>query len=343
MVNAYDVLGVATGADRSEVRAAYVNLAKQLHPDRIGGSPDAEQQLREVNQAYELLKDPARRSTYDQLLQRTQGQLSRRRKHAAVVMAASFALTAFGVAAALLLVRVSLLDDTVQASGSSEMVRGSEEQGFALRMASLDAAAEARRELPAQIDTLAQEDVPSRAPIEEAEADAVGGRAATTLQTQERPVGVAKDAAPQHEWVTYRNERFGFAIDYPADVFAVDDRTLGDFWRLFVSHDGRARLLVTAGFNSKNLSTASYREAALKETYQGASVEYAPVRKTWFVLAGRMGEEGFYERATFACGGRIIHRWRLTYPANARENYSKIIERIHQGYKHVRGAGPHCG
>ena len=157
------------------------------------------------------------------------------------------------------------------------------------------------------------------------------------LQTQDLPIGEPTDAAPQYTWVTYRNDRFGFAIDYPADVFAVDDRTLGDFWRLFVSHDGQARLLVTAGFNSKRLSTASYRQAVLDETYQGASVEYAPQRKTWFVLAGNRGEEGFYERATFACDGRIIHRWRITYPVNERETYSKIIEQIHQGYKHRPG------
>src|SRR5262245_56417756 len=115
MVNAYDVLGVADGADRSEVRAAYVNLAKQLHPDRNSGSGDAEQRLREVNQAYELLKDPERRSAYDQLLQQSRGQASRRRKHAAAVMAASFVLTAAGVAALLSLARFSLLDEAVQA------------------------------------------------------------------------------------------------------------------------------------------------------------------------------------------------------------------------------------
>jgi hypothetical protein len=72
-------------------------------------------------------------------------------------------------------------------------------------------------------------------------------------------------------------------------------------------------------------------------------VEYAPLRKTWFVLAGSRGEQGFYERATFACDGRILHRWLLTYPVSERDTYSKIIERIHLGYKHVRGTGPHCG
>jgi hypothetical protein len=66
------------------------------------------------------------------------------------------------------------------------------------------------------------------------------------------------------------------------------------------------------------------------------------LRKTWFVLAGSRGGEMFYERATFACDGRIIHGWRLTYPSRARDHYSQIIERMHQGYNHVRGAGRHC-
>jgi hypothetical protein len=99
---------------------------------------------------------------------------------------------------------------------------------------------------------------------------------------------------------------------------------------------------VTAGFNIRRLTTASYRQSVMDEAYQGASMAYAPLRKTWFVLAGSKGEEGFYERATFACDGRIIQRWRLTYPAGERAYYSNIIERIHLGYKHVRGAGPHC-
>ena len=342
MVNAYDVLGVAIGADRGEIRAAYVNLAKLLHPDRNAGGLHAGQKLREVNQAYEVLKDPERRSAYDQLLQQTRGQASRRRKHAATVMAASFAATAAAVAVVLLLARLSLLDGTVQASGSSELVRNTEDQGSALKTASLDAAVEARRELPAQINTPTQEDTDSRSPIDTTEAATFVGGRVTPLQTQDlspEPV----DATPQHEWIAYHNDRFGFSIDYPADVFAADDRALGDFWRLFVSRDGQARLLVTAGFNGKRLSTASYRQAVLEETYQGASVTYAPLRKTWFVLAGDKGEEGFYERATLACDGRIIHRWRVTYPANERETYSKIIERIHLGYKHVRGTGPHCG
>jgi hypothetical protein len=258
-------------------------------------------------------------------------------------MAASFAVTAAGVALVLSLARFSLLDDTVQASGGSELIRSPGDQGLALDAASLDAAVEARRGPPARLNMPTRQDLPPRLPGDAAPADTLLAPRVMPLQAQDLPRGEPVDTVPQHEWITYHNDRFGFAIDYPADVFAADDRALGDFWRLFVSRDGQARLLVTAGFNSKRLSTASYRQAVLNATYHGASLEYAPLRKTWFVLAGSRGEEGFYERVTFACDGRIIHRWRLTYPANARETYSKIIERIHLGYKHIRGAGPHCG
>ena len=64
MSDAYTVLGVPVAADRGEIRAAYIDLAKRLHPDRNTGSMQAEQRLRDVNEAYALLKDPERRSTY---------------------------------------------------------------------------------------------------------------------------------------------------------------------------------------------------------------------------------------------------------------------------------------
>jgi curved DNA-binding protein CbpA len=342
MISAYDVLGVGARSDRGEIRAAYVNLAKQLHPDRNAGSLLAEQRLREVNQAYELLKDAERRSAYDQLLQQSRGRTIRHRRRAVAVMAASFILTAAGVGALLLVARLSLFDDAVQASGSSEPARTSQDQSVALSTASVGSITPATRELPQQAKEPTQDEASPRSPIDAAEADALVRQQVAALQTQNLLDSEPTDGAPQHDWITYHNDRFGFAIDYPADVFAADDRTLGDFWRLFVSRDGRARLLVTAGFNIRRLTTAAYRQSVMDEAYQGASMAYAPLRKTWFVLAGSKDEEGFYERATFACDGRIIHRWRLTYPAGERAYYSNIIERIHLGYKHVRGVGPHC-
>ena len=61
----YDVLGVTRGARDSEIKAAFRRLAKGCHPDSCNGDPDAERRFKELNQAYEALKDPQRRAAYD--------------------------------------------------------------------------------------------------------------------------------------------------------------------------------------------------------------------------------------------------------------------------------------
>jgi molecular chaperone DnaJ len=61
----YDVLGVNRGAGDADIKSAFRNLAKECHPDRCNGDPTAEQRFKEVNEAYEALKDPQRRAAYD--------------------------------------------------------------------------------------------------------------------------------------------------------------------------------------------------------------------------------------------------------------------------------------
>lgn len=66
----YGTLGVADGAEPDEVRRAYLDLARQLHPDRwIDASPsereDAGRRMQELNEAWRVLGNPARRLAYD--------------------------------------------------------------------------------------------------------------------------------------------------------------------------------------------------------------------------------------------------------------------------------------
>jgi len=61
----YEVLGVARDADDKAVKAAFRKLAMQLHPDRNPGDHTAEIKFKEVNAAYECLKDPQKRAAYD--------------------------------------------------------------------------------------------------------------------------------------------------------------------------------------------------------------------------------------------------------------------------------------
>ncbi len=61
----YDVLGVQRGAGDSDLKGAYRKLAMKHHPDRNPGDKHCEQRFKEINEAYEVLKDPDKRAAYD--------------------------------------------------------------------------------------------------------------------------------------------------------------------------------------------------------------------------------------------------------------------------------------
>ncbi len=61
----YSTLGVAKDADLETVKKAYRKLAMQYHPDRNHGDAAAEQKFKEINEAYDVLKDEQKRAAYD--------------------------------------------------------------------------------------------------------------------------------------------------------------------------------------------------------------------------------------------------------------------------------------
>jgi curved DNA-binding protein len=63
----YKILGVPRGASADKIKSAYRKLAMQYHPDRNPGDKQAEDRFKEINEAYQVLSDPQKRSRYDQL------------------------------------------------------------------------------------------------------------------------------------------------------------------------------------------------------------------------------------------------------------------------------------
>jgi len=61
----YKILGISRDASKDEIQRAYRKLARKFHPD-LNKEAGSEEKFKEINEAYEVLKDPAKREKYDQ-------------------------------------------------------------------------------------------------------------------------------------------------------------------------------------------------------------------------------------------------------------------------------------
>lgn len=154
--------------------------------------------------------------------------------------------------------------------------------------------------------------------------------------------GIAAAADWRRDWATLRNERHGFLIAYPIEVFEQRGEPQTDEGRVLYSRDGKAQLLVGAFANDDSTSIEAYRNFLLHENYAGAQIDYAPMRSRWFVLSGTIGDREFYERVSFTCGGKLINSWAMVYPSAERRFYNRIVEAVARSYTPGAGKSGEC-
>lgn len=148
---------------------------------------------------------------------------------------------------------------------------------------------------------------------------------------------VARDRAGG--WTAYENERYGFSLRYPADLFALDTEAESGDGATFVSDDGDARLAVGALPNNEGHTPASYQRFLARKSYPGTDVDYAPRGQNWLVLSGERDRKVYYEKAMFSCGGTLIQGFVLVYPVADKPVYDPVVERIEDSFRPGRSKG----
>jgi len=154
-----------------------------------------------------------------------------------------------------------------------------------------------------------------------------------TLSLLASGVRAEAQVAPALDWRDYRNERYGFSLQYPADVFAVERTAEAGDGQVFVSQIGRARLLVGAFVNERGYSPATYQAYIARESYGGYAIGYERHGRGWFVLSGDGQGKVFYEKVVFSCAGRLINSFSLLYSAADSDTFDPIIERIEDTFR----------
>lgn len=146
----------------------------------------------------------------------------------------------------------------------------------------------------------------------------------------------ARDGRLEQGWTEYRNERFGFSLRYPSDLFELEKTSEAGDGQVFVARDGEARLLVGALPNDKGQSPAAYQDYIAQQSYSEYQIGYRRLAGRWFVLSGEGNGKTFYEKVMFSCAGRLINSFAMVYPTQQRQIFDPVVEGIEASFRPAR-------
>ena len=150
-------------------------------------------------------------------------------------------------------------------------------------------------------------------------------------------VGLSVFAAPAKadRWLTYHNDRYGTAIDYP-DQFKPELPPDADDGRRFKDAAG-VEFAVYASYNALDFNLAKYQDYILKHLDPGQVVTYQAHGGNWFVISGTKGDGIFYERHLLSHGGQMTEAFSIAYPTAAKQTYAPLVARMSKSLRPGKG------
>jgi hypothetical protein len=140
-------------------------------------------------------------------------------------------------------------------------------------------------------------------------------------------------AAAAQDWRQYRNERYGFTLQYPPDLFVTERAAEAGDGQVFSSSVDDARLLVGALPNESAYTPTTYQEYIARHSYPDYQIDYRRTGGSWFALSGEGRGRIFYEKVMFTCGGRLITSFAMVYPSAQRRLFDPVVERIEDSFR----------
>lgn len=135
--------------------------------------------------------------------------------------------------------------------------------------------------------------------------------------------GLALASLAPPTYKTYHNARFGYSIDYPADLRPQPEAGNGD-GRRFVSADGQTVLSAYAGYNALDGGLNEDREIA-RASWQKkhATITLDQLTRTGFVLSGQVKDRIFYEKTVLKSNTLTTFVWE--YPVTRKAAMDAVI------------------
>jgi hypothetical protein len=140
------------------------------------------------------------------------------------------------------------------------------------------------------------------------------------------------------DWINYRNERYGFSLQYPGGMFVSERKAEAGDGEVFAAQEKNARLLVGALVNESGYAPANYVDYIARHSYADYQIAYKRVGSNWFALSGEGNGKIFYEKVVFSCGDHLINSFAMIYPSDQRNVFDPIVERIEKTFR----PGQHC-
>lgn len=133
---------------------------------------------------------------------------------------------------------------------------------------------------------------------------------------------------------TYRNSRFDYSIDYPANLLMPQGEADNGDGQVFVSADQQARFKI---YGTHNVLEESLKDLFHKESQDVVTgritkkVTYKRQKDNWFVISGYIGDKIFYQKTVLA--NDQFKTFYMEYPETQRHLYDHILGRMASSFK----------